>query len=149
MVTLNDADAAGIAEMQFGAGRGRTGTVLLITLGTGIGSALFCDGTLVPNTELGHLYLRDQPQVAEWRAAAAARDRDALKWSQYADRLDEYLVHVERLFSPRLIILGGTRILQHLMGRDDLFSRPRLTLRDGLWMLWKAAIAALRRPFAN
>jgi polyphosphate glucokinase len=81
--------------------------VLLLTLGTGIGSALFVDGRLVPNTELGNLYLQSKPKVAEHYAAANARKRDELKWKQWAERLDEYLDHVERLFTPRLIIIGG------------------------------------------
>jgi polyphosphate glucokinase len=80
---------------------------MILTLGTGIGSALFIDGTLVPNTELGHLYLRNQSKVAEQRAASRVRKRDKLKWPAYAERLNEYLVHVERIFSPRLFILGG------------------------------------------
>lgn len=104
---LNDADAAGIAEMRFGRGAGKAGVVLVLTLGTGIGSALFVDGRLVPNTELGNLYLRNQPRVAEWRAAAEAREREKLKWPAYAARLDDYLRHVQRLFSPDLVILGG------------------------------------------
>jgi len=107
-VTLvNDADAAGIAEMRYGCGRGEPGVVLLLTLGTGIGSALFVDGRLVPNTELGNLYLRSQPKVAEYYAASAARKRDDLKWKERAARLDAFLDHVERLFTPQLIIVGG------------------------------------------
>lgn len=106
-LVLNDADAAGIAEMRFGSGRGQHGLVMILTLGTGIGSALFIDGILVPNTELGHLYLRNQSKVAEQRAASRARKRDNLKWPAYAERLNEYLVHLERIFSPRLFILGG------------------------------------------
>ena len=106
-LVLNDADAAGIAEMRFGSGRGQHGLVMILTLGTGIGSALFIDGTLVPNTELGHLYLRNQKKVAEQHAASRARKRDNLEWPAYAERLNEYLVHLERIFSPRLFILGG------------------------------------------
>jgi polyphosphate glucokinase len=106
-LVLNDADAAGIAEMRLGSGRGQHGLVMILTLGTGIGSALFIDGTLVPNTELGHLYLRNQSKVAEQRAAPRVRKRDNLKWPAYAERLNEYLVHLERIFSPRLFILGG------------------------------------------
>jgi polyphosphate glucokinase len=104
---LNDADAAGIAEMRFGRGRGEKGVVLVLTLGTGIGSALFIDGRLVPNTELGAIYLRRQTKPAEWRAAAEAREREKLAWPEYAARLDEYLKHVERIFSPDLVIVGG------------------------------------------
>ena len=104
-VVLNDADAAGVAEMAFGAGRNEDGVVLMLTLGTGIGSALFAGGTLVPNTELGHLQLHGDK--AEAYAAASARKRYALGWLRWARRLQEYLDHVEFLFAPDLIILGG------------------------------------------
>jgi polyphosphate glucokinase len=102
---LNDADAAGVAEMRFGAGRGRNGVVLVTTLGTGIGSALFTDGVLVPNTELGHLEIDGHD--AESRASDAARDREDLTWSQWAERLQRYYRRVEDLFWPDLIIVGG------------------------------------------
>jgi polyphosphate glucokinase len=104
---INDADAAGIAEMRFGKGLGKQGVVLVLTLGTGIGSALFVDGRLVPNTELGNLYLKGRRRVAERAAAADARERERLSWPAYAARLGEYLQHVERLLSPDLVILGG------------------------------------------
>jgi polyphosphate glucokinase len=104
-VLLNDADAAGLAEMAHGAGRDQPGTVLVLTFGTGIGSALFVDGALVPNTELGHLELRGKD--AERRASSAAKDRHELSWAEWAVRVDEYLDLVERLFSPRLIVIGG------------------------------------------
>jgi polyphosphate glucokinase len=102
---LNDADAAGVAEMTWGSGKGRSGVVLCLTFGTGIGSGLFVDGVLVPNTELGHLEL-DGPDI-EKRAAASARDREGLSWEQWGDRVDLYLRHVVMLFSPELIIIGG------------------------------------------
>ncbi|MDH6116573.1 polyphosphate--glucose phosphotransferase [Kitasatospora sp. GAS204B] len=102
---LNDADAAGLAEVAHGAGRAARGVVLVLTFGTGIGSALFVDGTLVPNTELGHLELRGKD--AERRASAATRERHELSWSEWAVRVDEYLDLVERLFSPQLVIIGG------------------------------------------
>ncbi len=102
---LNDADAAGVAEMTWGSGRGRMGVVICLTFGTGIGSGLFVDGVLVPNTELGHLEL-DGPDI-EKRVAASARDRDELSWEAWGDRVDHYLRHVVMLFSPELIILGG------------------------------------------
>ncbi|MEU4270092.1 polyphosphate--glucose phosphotransferase [Streptomyces sp. NPDC026092] len=103
---LNDADAAGIAEMTFGAGRGRKGTVILLTLGTGIGSALFVDGRLVPNTELGHLELKGHD--AEKRASTKAKEDEDLSWEHWATRrLQKYLAHVEMLFSPELFIIGG------------------------------------------
>jgi polyphosphate glucokinase len=102
---LNDADAAGIAEMKFGAGAGQGGTVMMLTFGTGIGSALFIDGTLVPNTEFGHLEIRGKD--AEKRASEHARELHDLSWGKWAGRVDEYLLHVEALLSPDLIIIGG------------------------------------------
>jgi polyphosphate glucokinase len=105
VAVLNDADAAGLAEVRFGAGKGRDGVVLVLTLGTGIGSALFVDGNLVPNTELGHLELHGKD--AEKHASSAAREKHDLSWSQWASRLDDYFAHVEMLFSPQLIIVGG------------------------------------------
>ncbi|WP_242889799.1 polyphosphate--glucose phosphotransferase [Actinomadura litoris] len=102
---LNDADAAGIAEMRLGSGKGRTGTVVLLTLGTGIGSAVFTDGVLVPNTEFGHLQLHGKD--AEARASAKAREEHGLGWEKWAKRLGEYMAHLEALISPSLIIVGG------------------------------------------
>ena len=102
---MNDADAAGAAEMTWGAGRDRGGVVITLTFGTGIGSGMFVDGVLVPNTELGHLELDGRD--AERRAAASARDRDELSWRDWAERVDHYLRHVVMLFSPELLILGG------------------------------------------
>ena len=102
---MNDADAAGAAEMTWGAGVGRRGVVITLTFGTGIGSGMFMDGVLVPNTEMGHLELDGHD--AERRAAASARDRDDLSWGEWAERVDHYLKHVVMLFSPELIILGG------------------------------------------
>ncbi|MEM8619249.1 MAG: ROK family protein [Actinomycetota bacterium] len=103
--TLNDADAAGIAEMYFGAGRGCDGVVLVLTFGTGIGSALFVDGVMVPNTEFGHVELDGHD--AERKAAASARDREDLSWKHWARRVEKYLRHMEMLLSPDLIIAGG------------------------------------------
>ena len=105
VTVLNDADAAGVAEMHFGAGRDRKGTVILLTLGTGIGSALFTDGRLVPNTELGHLELHGHD--AEKRASTKAKEDEDLSWQHWAHRVQKYLVHVEMLFSPELFIIGG------------------------------------------
>jgi polyphosphate glucokinase len=102
---LNDADAAGIAEMRLGAGRGRDGVVFIITIGTGLGTALFSDGVLVPNTELGHIEM--DCQDAEWQASDAARQRDDLKWREWALRFDRYLRRIDALFWPDLFILGG------------------------------------------
>ncbi|WP_234104575.1 polyphosphate--glucose phosphotransferase, partial [Streptomyces venezuelae] len=106
VTVLNDADAAGLAEMTYGAGRGRKGTVIMLTLGTGIGSALFVDGRLVPNTELGHLELKGHD--AETRASTKAKEDEDLSWEHWATRrLRKYLAHVEMLFSPELFIIGG------------------------------------------
>ncbi|MER7171972.1 polyphosphate--glucose phosphotransferase [Streptomyces mesophilus] len=105
VTVLNDADAAGLAEMRVGAGKGRGGTVMLLTFGTGIGSALFVDGRLVPNTELGHLELHGHD--AEKRASTKARDDEQLTWEHWARRVQKYLAHLEMLFSPELFIIGG------------------------------------------
>jgi polyphosphate glucokinase len=105
VTVLNDADAAGLAEMTFGAGIGQAGTVLVLTFGTGIGSALFIHGTLVPNTELGHIEVRGQD--AEKRASERARELHDLSWGKWAGRVDEYLRHLEALLSPSLFIIGG------------------------------------------
>jgi polyphosphate glucokinase len=102
---LNDADAAGVAEMTFGAGAGVPGTVLLLTFGTGIGSALFTDGRLVPNTEFGHIEVHGQD--AEERASERARELHDLSWGKWAGRVDDYLGHVEGLVWPSLFIIGG------------------------------------------
>lgn len=102
---LNDADAAGVAEIAFGAGHDQRGLVMMLTFGTGIGSALFLDGTLVPNTEFGHLELHGKD--AELRASDRAREQDDLSWEDWADRVQAYLRHVEMLLSPRLFIVGG------------------------------------------
>lgn len=102
---INDADAAGLAEARYGAGAGVDGVVLVITLGTGIGSAYIMDGQLVPNAELGHLEIDGYD--AESRASATARERDGLSWPEYAVRLQRYFSHVEFLFSPELFIVGG------------------------------------------
>lgn len=105
VTVVNDADAAGVAEMEFGAGHGRKGTVVLLTFGTGIGSALFVNGVLVPNTELGHLELHGHD--AETRASSKAKEDGELTWEHWARRVQKYLAHVEMLFSPELFIIGG------------------------------------------
>lgn len=101
----NDADVAGMAEMAFGAGKGRSGTVIMITLGTGIGSAIYYNGHLLPNTEFGHLQMDGKD--AEHRASDAARQREDMSWKKYARRLNEYLNEMEKLFWPDLFIIGG------------------------------------------
>lgn len=105
VTVVNDADAAGQAEMKFGAGRDRDGVVIMVTLGTGIGSAVFVNGEMLPNTELGHLHLHHGD--AEDYASDAARERDNLAWPDYAQRLERYLQLLQSLFWPDLVIIGG------------------------------------------
>jgi polyphosphate glucokinase len=105
VVLVNDADAAGLAEMRFGAGAGCHGVVLMLTLGTGIGSALFVDGHLVPNTEFGHIEVRGKD--GEDRAAPSVRERKGLSWAAWVERLNEYIDHIDKLVWPDRIILGG------------------------------------------
>ncbi len=102
---MNDADAAGLAEIHFGAARDNKGSVLLITVGTGLGAALFTNGELVPNLELGHIIIRGKE--AEHRASDAVRVEKELSWKRWARRFDEFLVYIERLLWPDLIIIGG------------------------------------------
>ena len=102
---INDADAAGLAEMEFGAGTHRTGTVLMVTLGTGIGTALFHGGVLVPNMQFGHLEVRGTS--AELRASETVREREDLSWKRWTKRLNEYFEQLEALVWPELIIVGG------------------------------------------
>jgi polyphosphate glucokinase len=119
VTVLNDADAAGLAEMKFGAGRGEQGTVLVLTFGTGIGSALFTGGRLVPNTELGHIEIHGED--AEKRTSEHAREVHDLSWGKWAGRVDDYLQHLEALLSPDLFIIGGG-----ISRQSDKFI-PRLT----------------------
>lgn len=102
---INDADAAGIAEMKFGAGKDHKGVVIILTLGTGIGSAIFVNGVLVPNTEFGHMEIRRKD--AEHRASDRVRKDENLSWNQWAKRVNEFLTRMELLFSPDLFIIGG------------------------------------------
>ena len=103
---LNDADAAGIAEMHFGRGAGQSGVVLLITIGTGLGTVFFTDGVLLPNTELGHLYMSNGKE-GEHFASDAVRKKEDLGWKNWGQRFNQYLGMMEALFWPDLIILGG------------------------------------------
>jgi polyphosphate glucokinase len=102
---VNDADAAGIAEMRFGVGRDQPGVVIFLTLGTGVGSGVFIDGVLVPNTEFGQMEIRGR--AAERRSAAAARIRRGLSWKAWSQDLDEHLDRIDKLMWPNLMILGG------------------------------------------
>lgn len=121
---INDADAAGLAEMRWGAGREAEGVVLMLTLGTGIGTSLFIKGQLVPNTELGHIELHGGD--AEVYAADAARKREDLSWKEYTGRLDEYIKAIENLLWPDLIVVGGgiskksEKFIPHLTARTKV-----------------------------
>ncbi|MDO5753357.1 polyphosphate--glucose phosphotransferase [Arthrobacter sp.] len=108
---INDADAAGLAETSHGAGKGHKGAVLVLTLGTGIGSALMINGNLVPNLELGHLEIGGLK--AETTTSAVARENEGLSWNEYTSRLQRYLLHIEFLFSPDLIVIGGGISVRH------------------------------------
>lgn len=123
-VVINDADAAGIAEMQFGAGRGCNGVVIMLTFGTGIGTALFVNQQLLPNAELGHMEV--DGAEGECRASDAARKREDLSWEQWAERANRYLQRLDDLFWPDLFIIGGgvsnkpERFLQYLEARAEI-----------------------------
>jgi len=108
---INDADAAGLAEMQFGAGRGKSGVIILITVGTGLGTAAFFDGMLLPNTEFGHVPMNKK--IAEHYASDAVRKRKNLSWKKWARRFDEYLQLLDRLLTPDLFIIGGGASKKH------------------------------------
>lgn len=105
VTVVNDADAAGIAEMTFGAGKDERGTVLMLTFGTGVGSALFTGGLLVPNTEFGHIEIRGKD--AERRASEHAKETHGWGWKDWSHRVEEYMQRMEQLLSPDLIIVGG------------------------------------------
>lgn len=142
-VLMNDGDAAGAAEMRFGAGRGHAGTVLLLTLGTGVGSALFVDGRLLPNTELGHVEIRGKD--AEKRSAAVNRTTRRLTWRAWAALLDEHMHALDRLFWPDVIILGGgvsknaDRFLKYLTVRPPVIVAE---LRGDAGIVGAALVAA-------
>ena len=121
VTVLNDADAAGLAEMHYGAAKGVHGVVILTTLGTGIGSALISDGQLVPNTELGHLEIDGYD--AERRAASSVMENESLSWEEYIERLQVYYNTIEKLFSPDLIVVGGG------ISKDADQFLPKLKLR--------------------
>jgi len=125
---VNDADAAGVAEMQFGAGRGRQGVVIMVTLGTGIGSAIFLHGQLLPNTEFGHLKIRGKD--AESRASERIREEKELSWKKWSGHVNEFLCEMEKLFSPDLFIIGGgvskkaDKFIPHLRTKTEVIIVP-------------------------
>ena len=143
-VLVNDADAAGVAEVRYGAAKGVPGLVILATLGTGIGIALIHNGALIPNAELGHLELNGHD--AETRAAASAREREGLKYEQWAkQRLQPYFAHLELLFSPDLFVIGGgvsrksEKFLPHLQLQTPVVPAA---LRNAAGIIGAAALAA-------
>ena len=143
----NDADAAGLSEMQYGIGRGVKGTVLLITIGTGLGTALFSNGRLVPNTEFGHLPFKGD--IAEKYVSKTAMRRDNLDWDEFGKRFNEYLHVVERLVSPNLIILGGgfSKKIELFSGHFDIETKvvPAEMFNEA-GIIGAALYAHLRRP---
>lgn len=146
VLAVNDADAAGFAEVEYGAAKGVPGVVLVITLGTGIGSALIVDEVLVPNTELGHLEVDGHD--AESRAADSARDREELSWKQWAERLQRYFDVVEKLFSPDLIVVGGGVSKKHEKFLPLLDLRAPIVpagLLNAAGIVGAASLAARRR----
>jgi polyphosphate glucokinase len=150
VTVLNDADAAGLAEVRFGAGKGVGGVVITITLGTGVGGGLFMDGRLVPNLEIGKLYLPGHEVVVEQYVASRIRDEQELGWPDYADRVTEFLLHVEHLFSPQLIIIGGGISRQHRKFlRPKALARTRVVpaqLRNEAGIVGAACLAAESNP---
>jgi polyphosphate glucokinase len=143
VMAVNDADAAGYAEVRYGAARDVEGVVLVATLGTGIGSCLVVDGTLVPNTELGHLEIDGHD--AETRAADSAREREDLDWEQWAERLQRYFRVVEDLLWPDLIVVGGGVSKKHENFLPLLDLRTRIVpaqLRNAAGIVGAAALAA-------
>lgn len=121
----NDADAAGVAEMRHGIGKNENGLVLLITIGTGLGTALFYNDVLVPNTELGHLIWKNNKPVEQY-CSSGARERLKISRKEWADRFNEYLIHLERLFSPDLFILGGGESKFYEQYKTQLHTKARV-----------------------
>jgi polyphosphate glucokinase len=146
VTVLNDADAAGLAEMRFGAGRGVDGVVITITLGTGVGAGLFMDGQLVPNLEIGKIFLASHDDVVEQYMAGRIKKEHGLKWYEYGERLNEFCLHVEHVFSPQLIIIGGGVSRKHKKFLPDYpLNRTRIVpaeLRNQAGIVGAAAWAA-------
>ena len=122
VMVLNDADAAGLAEIRYGAGQGIDGVVITVTLGTGVGGGLFMDGKLVPNLEIGKLFLASHEDVVEQYMAGRIKKDHGLKWYEYGERLNEFCLHIEHVFSPQLIIIGGGVSKKHkkFLSEDQL-----------------------------
>jgi polyphosphate glucokinase len=134
VTVVNDADAAGIAEMQFGSGHGKQGVVIMLTFGTGIGSAIFHNGILLPNSELGHIQLRGKD--AEQRCSERIREQKDMSFKKWAKIVSEYLETLEKLFSPELFIIGGgiskkaDKFLPYLTAKTDVLIQPAKMLND-------------------
>lgn len=127
VTVLNDADAAGLAEIHFGAGRGVPGVVITVTLGTGVGAGLFMDGKLVPNLEIGKIFLASHDDVVEQYMAGRIKKEHGLKWYEYRERLHEFCEHIEQVFSPQLIIIGGgISKKHHKFISEDQLKRTRI-----------------------
>jgi polyphosphate glucokinase len=146
VVVLNDADAAGLAEIRFGAGRGVDGVVITVTLGTGVGGGLFMDGKLVPNLEIGKIFLSGHDEVVEQYMAGRIKKELGLGWDEYGDRVNDFCLHVEHVFSPQLIIIGGGISSRHkkFMSENQLL-RTRLVpakLRNQAGIIGAAVWAA-------
>jgi polyphosphate glucokinase len=145
VTVLNDADAAGLAEMHYGAGRKESGTTIVVTAGTGLGTALFRENTLLPNTELGHLHLHGK--IAEQITSAAVRTKLDLSYRDWAKRFDDYLHRLEELFWPDLFIIGGEISKDHAQFFPHLTVKTRLlpaALRNDAGMIGAAAAFATR-----
>ncbi|MCK4663964.1 MAG: ROK family protein [Bacteroidales bacterium] len=121
---INDADAAGVAEVKFGRGKNIKGLVLMVTVGTGLGTVLFNDGKLIPNTEFGHLFLKNE--IAEHYASDAIRKKDKLSWTDWGKRFNDYLCHLENLLWPELIIIGGGASKKFEKYNDYLNTRTKV-----------------------
>jgi len=143
---VNDADAAAIAEMSHGAGVGRSGVVIVLTFGTGIGSGMFVDGSLVPNTELGYLELHGGP--VELYCAGRVKDDAGLTYDEWGDRVNEFLHHLERLFTPDLLVLGGgiSKDFEEFMGRLDVDAEVvPAVMRNNAGIIGAAMVASERQ----
>lgn len=145
VTVLNDADAAGTAELHYGAGRDADGVVIVVTLGTGVGTAVFVDGTLVPNTEFGKLHLAGREDVAEQRVSDRVRGAENLAWDEYGRRLHEYLALLDKLFTPDLVIIGGGVSKKHAKYLDQVDIRATVVpaeLRNQAGIVGAARAAA-------
>lgn len=149
---MNDADVAGFAEMRFGAGRGEDGVVMIFTLGTGIGSCMFVNGQIVPNLELGHIYLPRKKHDAEFSASDRARKEHKLDWKEWAKRLNSYFAYIEALFSPELLVIGGGVSKKYEKFAPYLRTRARVVpaqLRNEAGIIGAAAAAVSKEAVSQ